>query len=155
MEGGGGNLLACRTVSSFSGCPQNVFMKSHVRLQNRERNVRYCEVWKQEITLVRADYYHHIPVPARRHGGDSIVHKRDKGGVYTPKKIILHSPKLLVAVAFVTGWVSISNHICDTKVFCVFRIFQSHYQEMTGQCLSYVMTPSFKILTNGRVVKCK
>ena len=71
------------------------------------------------------------------------------------RKKILHSPKWLVAVAFVPGWVSISNHICDTKVFWVFRIFQSHSQELTGQYLSYVMTPSFKILTIERVVKCK
>jgi len=61
--GGGRGEPACM-VWSFSGCPQNVFMKSLVRLQNREDNLSYCEMWKQEITLVRADYYHHIPVPA-------------------------------------------------------------------------------------------
>jgi hypothetical protein len=61
---GRGNLLACSTVWCFSGCPQNVFMKSLVRLQNREGNFGYCEVWKQEITPVRADYYHHILVSA-------------------------------------------------------------------------------------------
>ena len=64
MEGEVGKLLACRTVWCFSGCPQNVFMKSLVRLQNREGNLSYSEVWKQEITTVRADYYHHILVPA-------------------------------------------------------------------------------------------
>ena len=49
------------------------------------------------------------------------------------KKIILYSPKWFVAVAFAHGWVYISNHRCDTKVFWVFRIFQGHCQKLMGQ----------------------
>ena len=87
-------------------------------------------------------------VPGWRNGGDSTVEKTETGERYRPKKIIPNPPKWLVAVAFVTGRVPISNHSRDTKVFWVFRIFDSHSQKPTRQYLSYVMTPSFQILTS-------